>query len=233
MTDDCLFAAAGEEYELVVDDRGEPVNGGVELISVERTSPALHTRFGPRDVRIYADCRTVRTGQLVLKVWFLECGESDCPKRTGERCLNPRPKKGVAGVLRNDAFVALGRRMRPKERVPSSTFRGRTFVARLLLVVKDEEGDAREQGSWYTKAGPFLATANFPGEEPPLPLEPHRDLKGPSPVPSPVAVPFPFPSPSSSSSSRSRSTASEDKCSSVQADALVRLKIDHEHEAGE
>lgn len=204
--DDFLFSAGDAEYELVLDEKGEPVNGGAELVSVVRTSPAVHTRFGLDDVRIYADLLTVRTGQRVFKAWFLVCG-GGCPKKTGDRCKNPKPKKGAAGLLRNDFFVATGRRLTSKERVPRSVFLGQTFVAELVPVVEDGGGTGserkrtfRERGEWYTKAGPFLARSNFLGENPPISIKEHCDSIT-SPVPFPVGVPVPFPFPSSTPSS--------------------------------
>lgn len=142
-------------FELVLDDDGRP-RCGPEVIRIDHVEPARHSKFGAGgDVRVLARCTAIRTGQTVLKVWCLTCG--GCRRRAGARCTKPRLKPGVSGYLRRDAQIALGRRIKPRERLSfHATFGGRIFRAEVRPVDHDEDGNLLPPALAYTVVGPFV-----------------------------------------------------------------------------
>jgi hypothetical protein len=148
------------EYGLLVDGDGKPLDGAPEWIEVLSVGMAKHSPYGPRDVRIYADCVHVETGELVQKFWGLTCAGKGCPQKVGVRCLNPIPKKGSSGMLRGDAAIALGRRLTSRERFQKSFFVGKKFLALIHAVRVDQDGNDKPASTWYSKVGTFLDRAD-------------------------------------------------------------------------
>jgi hypothetical protein len=54
-------------FDLFLGVDGKPVSGEVE-VEVVSESPALHTQFGPRDVRVSGVCRVLGSGERVSTV---------------------------------------------------------------------------------------------------------------------------------------------------------------------
>jgi hypothetical protein len=149
-------------YELVTMPDGTFV--GFEEIEIVQVGMATHQGWAgtDRDVRIFATALVVRTGQRILKVWQVNCNESD-PSPYPERCKKWGVKLSRQAHLRQDAEVALGRPLTRLQRLsPRQLFLGRRFIA----PIRPADTPVR-----YSVAGCFQTASTKRAPNGPIPTE--------------------------------------------------------------